>query len=270
MKYLINHHIVYDSHQGLLYTDNIDEPTRLTTTLNRLLLVMVQNCGEILDREMLLQRVWQDYNQVVSDNNLNSNISVLRRHLSSFSDDEMIITVPKIGIKFTAQLEYPDINNEEPSQDQSMPSSELTDDVVIMEQQPSSVPASEKKSHILNNRYIEISLVIVIIFCLLYLFKSYFFTSQKEYPEVGRIDQCSIRYINSYHQPDSQSMNLTKLQDKLSVLNIDCKKPATIFYYNVGLTTDDTDNDGKFLFISYCPKTPKDNTMVSCENFHVK
>lgn len=56
MKYLINN-IIYDSHQGLLYRDNIDDAIKLTTTLNRLLLVLVQNNGEVLDRETLLSRV---------------------------------------------------------------------------------------------------------------------------------------------------------------------------------------------------------------------
>ena len=104
MKYLINN-IIYDSHQGLLYRDNIDDAIKLTTTLNRLLLVLVQNNGEVLDRETLLSRVWDEHNQVASDNNLNSSISVLRRHLSSFFEEEIITTIPKVGIKFDAKLQ---------------------------------------------------------------------------------------------------------------------------------------------------------------------
>ncbi len=84
MNYLINNHINYDSHQGLLYIDDVNNALKLTTTLNRLLLVLVQNNHDIVDRETILRRVWEEHNQVVSDNNLNSSVSVLRRHLSSF------------------------------------------------------------------------------------------------------------------------------------------------------------------------------------------
>ncbi|MEX5923894.1 winged helix-turn-helix domain-containing protein [Providencia hangzhouensis] len=107
---MINNHINYDSHQGLLYIDDVNNALKLTTTLNRLLLVLVQNNHDIVDRETILRRVWEEHNQVVSDNNLNSSVSVLRRHLSSFSDDEIITTVPKVGIKFSADLK---IENEQ-------------------------------------------------------------------------------------------------------------------------------------------------------------
>ncbi|MFP4816776.1 winged helix-turn-helix domain-containing protein [Providencia hangzhouensis] len=75
MNYLINNHINYDSHQGLLYIDDVNNALKLTTTLNRLLLVLVQNNHDIVDRETILRRVWEEHNQVVSDNNLNSSVS---------------------------------------------------------------------------------------------------------------------------------------------------------------------------------------------------
>ncbi|MTC76510.1 helix-turn-helix domain-containing protein [Providencia sp. wls1919] len=272
MKYLINN-IIYDSHQGLLYRDNIDDAIKLTTTLNRLLLVLVQNNGEILDRETLLNRVWDEHNQVASDNNLNSSISVLRRHLSSFFEDEIITTIPKVGIKLNAQLQSlsselnHDTQQEEPVE---ILLSEHQEALIIEDAPKEKAQTVKKKSYILNNRFIELALVVIIIFCLLYLFKSYFFATRTEYPEVGRIDQCSIRYINSYHKPDMTTISFTDLQNQLTRLNIDCKKPATLFYYNVGIVTNDKNLYDNFLFLSYCPNTPKDSTTVSCENFYVK
>lgn len=270
MKYSINNYITYDSYQGLLYTENINDALKLTTTLNRLLLVLVQNNHEVVDRETILRRVWEEHNQVVSDNNLNSSVSVLRRHLSSFSDDEIITTVPKVGIKFSADLkiknEHAEIND---NHDKSLFSSEEEQDSSSKGLEETNHQAVEdKKNYMLNNRYVEISLIGIIIFCLLYLFKSYFFANQTEYPEVGRIDQCSIRYINSYHKPDTTTISFATIQDELAKLNLDCKKPATVFYYNVGIATQSKNNN--FLFLSYCPVTPKGNATVSCENFYVK
>lgn len=279
MKYLINQHITYDSYQGLLYSSNVDDAIKLTTTLNRLLLVLAQNNDEVLDRETLLHRVWEDHNQVASDNNLNSSVSVLRRHLALFSDVDIITTIPKVGIKFSAELQFKHdetrsnentffVSKEEPkgeknSQDAfSLGKSAEYDEI--------EKDAVTKKPYILNNRFLEVTLIVIIIFCLLYLFKSYFFAGRTEYPEVGQIDQCSIRYINSYHKPDTRTIKFTILKEKLASLKIDCKKPATVFYYNVGITTQNKSFSNDYLFLSYCPDTPKDSSTISCENFYVK
>lgn len=285
MKYLINQHVTYDSYQGLLYTSDVDDAIKLTTTLNRLLLVLAQNNGEVLDRETLLRRVWEEHNQVVSDNNLNSSVSVLRRHLASFFDEEVISTIPKVGIKFSADLTF--ITPEEQPEEQSEEQLEEQLEETILETTPSLSTSFEsplesaekdeiktevaaKKPYILNNRYLEITLVVVIIFCLLYLFKSYFFASRTEYPEVGQIDQCSIRYINSYHKADTRTMSFAVLKERLENLGINCKKPATVFYYNVGIITKNKNFNDDYLFLSYCPKTAKDGATISCENFYVK
>ncbi|HBO24305.1 MAG TPA: transcriptional regulator [Providencia sp.] len=278
MKYFINNHIIYDSHQGLLYTDDVNNAIKLTTTLNRLLLVLVQNNDEVLDRETLLQRVWDDYNQVVSDNNLNSSVSVLRRHLSSFLDEEIITTIPKVGIKFSASLKFEDTEKNEENEvegnikesinENTLSFTTETQDLPSVETQ--SKPSNTKKSYILNNRYLEVTLIVIIIFCLLYLFKSYFFVSRTEYPEVGKIDQCSIRYINSYHKPDTKIINFTTLQEQLLKLNIDCTIPATLFYYNIGTSTDDKTKNNNSLFLSYCPTPDKNSTTISCDNIYVK
>lgn len=272
MNYLINDHITYDSHQGLLYTDDVNNALKLTTTLNRLLLVLVQNNHDIVDRETILRRVWEEHNQVVSDNNLNSSVSVLRRHLSSFSDIDIITTIPKVGIKFSAELKI------ENTLEEKNDNKNVLSVVDNIETVPSLSPmqntltrtATKKKNYILNNRYVEFSLIGLIIFCLLYLFKSYFFASRTEYPEVGRIDQCSIRYINSYHKPDTTTISFATIQNELAKLNLDCKKSATVFYYNVGIVANDKNLYDNFLFLSYCPTVPKDSTTVSCENFYVK
>ncbi|EKT53818.1 winged helix-turn-helix domain-containing protein [Providencia rettgeri] len=270
MKYLINNYITYDSHQGLLYTENINNALKLTTTLNRLLLVLVQNNHEVVDRETILRRVWEEHNQVVSDNNLNSSVSVLRRHLSNFSNNEIIVTIPKVGIKFSAELKNENTEINDDQNELSLASEIENDSLSIQQQETEPLLPANKKSYILNNRYIEIMLISIIIFCLLYLFKSYFFTNKTDYPEVGRIDQCSIRYINSYHKPDTSKVNFPTLQEELIKLNIDCNKKATIFYYNVGTVTNSKNKSDDFLFISYCPNIPKDKATVSCENYYVK
>nr|ELR5245692.1 helix-turn-helix domain-containing protein [Providencia rettgeri] len=200
MKYLINQYVTYDSFHGVLYASNDDNIIKLTTTLNRLLLILVQNNGAILAREDLLHRVWKEHNQVVSDNNLNSSISVLRRHLSCFFKEDIIITIPKVGVKFSVNevLELPPTKNENSKLDLLMP--------YLESNKESSIENTKKRSEVYNEEnkinpgvviknnikigkhFTEILLVVIIITIFIYVFKYYFFINRNEYPEIGQVD----------------------------------------------------------------------------------
>ncbi len=105
------------------------------------------------------------------------------------------------------------------------------------------------------------------LFLLIIPFKSYFFASRTEYPEVGRIDQCSIRYINSYHKPDTTTISFATIQNELTKLNLDCKA-GNCFYYNVGIVANDKNlYDNYFVLL---PNSTEESATVSCENFYVK
>lgn len=66
-----------------------------------LLLTLVRNPGELLDKETLLQSVWPD--SFVEENNLADNVFKLRRALG----EGFIETVPKRGYRFTALVQRP-------------------------------------------------------------------------------------------------------------------------------------------------------------------
>jgi DNA-binding winged helix-turn-helix (wHTH) protein/TolB-like protein/Tfp pilus assembly protein PilF len=67
------------------------------------LIVLLQNPGEILDRETLMRAVWAD--TIVEDGNLSVAISQLRKAFGKESDpDEFIQTVPRVGYRFVAEV----------------------------------------------------------------------------------------------------------------------------------------------------------------------
>ncbi len=79
------------------------KPVTLTPKVFATLLHLVQNRGEILDKEALMRAVWPD--TVVEENNLNQNISILRRVLGEKRGENLFIsTVPGKGYQFTAQV----------------------------------------------------------------------------------------------------------------------------------------------------------------------
>lgn len=66
--------------------------------------VLVENAGKLLTKEELLAAIWPD--TVVEENNLNHNISVLRKRLGEHATGQSFIeTVPRIGYRFAAAVE---------------------------------------------------------------------------------------------------------------------------------------------------------------------
>ena len=67
------------------------------------LCILVENQGRLLKKEDLLQQVWPD--TVVEENNLNKNVSMLRKALGEHATGQSYIeTVPRVGYRFVAPV----------------------------------------------------------------------------------------------------------------------------------------------------------------------
>jgi pimeloyl-ACP methyl ester carboxylesterase/DNA-binding winged helix-turn-helix (wHTH) protein len=67
------------------------------------LCVLVEHAGRLLTKTELMQAVWPDAN--VEENNLNHNISVLRRALGEHATGQQYVeTVPRVGYRFVAPV----------------------------------------------------------------------------------------------------------------------------------------------------------------------
>jgi DNA-binding winged helix-turn-helix (wHTH) protein/Flp pilus assembly protein TadD len=76
----------------------------LTPKCFDILLVLVENRGEVMVKDELMDSVWQD--TVVEEGNLNRNISTLRKALGeSPNDHRYIVTVPGRGYRFVAEVQ---------------------------------------------------------------------------------------------------------------------------------------------------------------------
>jgi adenylate cyclase len=71
------------------------------------LLVLVERRGELVSRQELLRAVWPDV--CVEENNLNSNIFMLRR---AFGEENYIATIPRRGYRFMANVQEIVVDNE--------------------------------------------------------------------------------------------------------------------------------------------------------------
>lgn len=90
-----------DTRERLLLQD--DGPIPLLPKAFDTLLVLVQNSGEVLDKDYLLKEVWPD--SVVEENNLAQAISEIRKALSEGAKDQrFIVTVRSRGYRFAAEV----------------------------------------------------------------------------------------------------------------------------------------------------------------------
>ena len=81
------------------------------------LLVLVENAGRLVTKQELLDTLWPE--TTVEENNLNHNVSVLRKALGERATGQQYIeTVPRIGYRFAAPVE----NIAEPAQPSISPS----------------------------------------------------------------------------------------------------------------------------------------------------
>jgi DNA-binding winged helix-turn-helix (wHTH) protein/TolB-like protein/tetratricopeptide (TPR) repeat protein len=81
-----------------------DAEVHLTPKALEILLLLVQKRGGLVERDEILDQVWQD--TFIEEGNINFNISVLRKALQENSEDKrsFIQTVPKKGYRFVADV----------------------------------------------------------------------------------------------------------------------------------------------------------------------
>jgi DNA-binding winged helix-turn-helix (wHTH) protein len=79
------------------------ELVRLTPKAFDLLLVLVEDAGRTVEKEELFEKVWPGI--AVEENNLNQNITALRKSLGdSRKESQYIATIPGVGYRFVAEV----------------------------------------------------------------------------------------------------------------------------------------------------------------------
>ncbi|KFK91790.1 MULTISPECIES: winged helix-turn-helix domain-containing protein [unclassified Serratia (in: enterobacteria)] len=106
MKYRFNDSVLFDADAGTLGPSDLsDDPIPLSNPTKRLLLLLIAQHGEPVNREVIFKKVWDDYGMISSNNNLNQCVSKLRRVIKVMGiDDEVIATVPKLGFMLRQEI----------------------------------------------------------------------------------------------------------------------------------------------------------------------
>ncbi|GEM_PF-652680 len=94
-----------DTHNHRLLRDG--ETVALTPKEFEVLLTLVENAGDVVGKDALLEAVWKDV--YVNEETLMRNVSWLRKKLSYNGNESFIETVPKRGYRFTAPVTMSDV-----------------------------------------------------------------------------------------------------------------------------------------------------------------
>lgn len=104
MIYTIDGTITYNSEDGTLSHIPTQESLSLSISAGRLFERLLDSEGAILSRETLLTDVWDKYGLRGSNSNLNQYLSILRRALATYGCENLIITIPKVGIRLNTDI----------------------------------------------------------------------------------------------------------------------------------------------------------------------
>jgi len=257
MKFIINKKIVFhvnDSKIELL-NDTI-EPITLSTTLCRLLALLVRNNNLLLSKDFILSSAWDEYGKKSSNSNLNNYISMLRKTFSSLGENDIIVTVPREGFMFAA-AEVHTLDGESTSV--SLP---VVESETIIEALPVATHASKKKWWVAAMLMLAI---VTALFCVSHYWNSDYAMADKI--EIGKVDQCSLVVLTS---PDivkvsKEKQEMVKLIDKLG---LDCRSPATVYHFNSEISSTLTGFTDVISYLSFCPDLRLRGLEAKCENYY--
>lgn len=103
MKYIINEQVIYDSVTRELSISN-GSKVILPIATARLLELFFAHHRRPLNREVIIEEVWNKQGMVPSGHSLSKNISILRKALSSLGLDKAIETIHREGFIFQANV----------------------------------------------------------------------------------------------------------------------------------------------------------------------
>ncbi|HAT5000831.1 TPA: hypothetical protein I9761_004432 [Serratia marcescens] len=219
MKYIINNTIIYDERRGTLsLCKSSDKEVILLKPAQRLLSLFIESNNEIVDRERLLDEVWNSHGLTASNNNLSNYISGLRKTLAQLGENDILVTYPRQGFKFVAES-ITLLGNEE-ARDESV--------------EEGSLP--KKKTRRIKPLIWTLAGGLIAL-CV----AVYYYTARNDLSFIGKYHSCNLYAIDSMQ-------DISAARRLLSELDYDCGSNANVYLYN-----QVNENEAVSAMMTYCP-----------------
>ncbi|WP_249337073.1 winged helix-turn-helix domain-containing protein [Serratia plymuthica] len=214
--------------------DDANNKIALLKPASRLLSLFIRNNNKLLLRERLLNEVWVEHGLKASNNNLNNYVSGLRKSLAQCGAEEIIITYPRQGFKFSAKNIHEVNVNQEISSD-----GERCEPEIIFTPPPQKSDTS--MWHAIQ-RLIMIAATCLVPFAAIVLYQNS--TRINVYP-LGNYQHCKI------YSMTLGSGNIEKVKRMIKQAGLSCQQRADVYYYNNILNESSQRYEEQ---ITFCPR----------------
>lgn len=286
MIYVIEDKIVFNPEDNTLsLQDNTDCQVTISNPARRILLLLIEHHGTVVQRDTLFQKVWDDFGLVSSNNNLNHCISKLRKVINTLGhSNDVIITVPKVGFLLKKEiiistLKSPIFSAPMASSMTPEPPGDITDslppeEATVMPQhhknETQQRPVISPQSHNIQKKNNITILIVIVSFTLILLTFSMALREQFHDPKarlkIATVGECAL--YSTAVIPASQKSNFIRLAHQfIDTHKVTCS-PGNIFVFQsesiFSLIKTGTSRD----FFAQC-RVNKNNDAEACLSVYV-
>ncbi|HBT4671718.1 TPA: transcriptional regulator [Klebsiella pneumoniae] len=238
--------VIYDSETGSLScsVDSHNEEKKITKTANRILNLLIESHGHVVEREHLLEQVWESHGLVSSNGSLNQYISILRKTLTSLTDiEDIIVSIPKVGFIISHDIEILQLG-----ENKTLTNETCTETI---------------KKTSLSTKILLLAITAALILNILLFIYPDDNPRYKTAKNLYTIDKCQIQAWAN--MPENVNETITKAISEIvpELLEQCSKHPATIF---VSLQKRNYQIEDGIVFLSFCPL--RENKITHCNNFY--
>ncbi len=237
MIFYINNNVLYDEVENTLsHIDNAATKIVLLRPSARLLSLFIRNNNVLLMRDRLLNDVWVEHGLKASNNNLNNYVSGLRKSLAQFGEEALIVTYPRQGFKFTADVIHEINSNGGEDSSRNNPAGDIELD--------KSIRVTEKHNIATRSfRHLAMAFFACLVpFAAIVLYQNA--TRISMYP-LGDYQRCQI------YSMSSGSGNLTQIRQFIQNTGLNCRSKADVYYYD-NIRDEASQQDTELL--TFCPR----------------
>ena len=237
MIFHINNNVLYNEGEcTLVHIDNSTTKISLLKPSARLLSLFIRNNNVLLLRDKLLNEVWVEHGLKASNNNLNNYVSGLRKSLAQFGEEDLIVTYPRQGFKFSADIIH-EVNGGDCNDiKEGIPEKGIAQDAYKkVEGKPDATGRSLQ-------RLVMTFAACIALFSVIVLYQNS--TRVSMYP-LGNYERCQIYSMNSGRG------DLSQIRHIIQQAGFSCRDKADVYYYDK-IRDEVTQSNTELL--TFCPR----------------
>lgn len=250
MNYHVENVVLFDADLNTLTHMETQECISLTMSQSMLLELILSSKSEILSRDSIIDMLWRRNGINSSVHTLNQYVSLLRRLFSHFGLDDVIITIPRVGIRLNPSIEVLLCSDETPPQVEGI---------------ETLASAKEQVGFVRRHRHLLICLLSLIVIGLLITRLLYQLDNKRQGFYYINDNECEIGLVVHFTKED-QSNIIKQIREILVENNLICSRSRVLFFdVNKSLSGPDY---GRAL-LAFCTRDDI-GKIISCENYYYK